>query len=357
MSRYGASGAELPLIRNVSYFMRVFPWLCGLSFVCATPASVVAQALPEAPSQQIRSTLVGSVEDGEGGLLPGARVEVVSGGTRVVAFADEDGAFHAYGVLPGAYTLRITANGFYAATQTGSTLPGEEKELEAIGLHALGQNASVTVTASEKEIATEQVQFELQQRVLGVIPNYYVVYEANPAPLSKGQKFHLAWRSTLDPVNFAAIAVLAGIEQGNNTFSGYGQGASGYAKRYGAGFADSAVSVFLGGAVLPVVFRQDPRYRFQGSGSVMSRTRHAIASVVICRSDTNKRMFNYSSVLGNFASAGISNAYYPASDRHGAGLTLQNAAIGTAFGAFGALMQEFVVPKFTPRLHGRDKRN
>lgn len=356
MTRYGVPRVELPSIRNVFYCMRVITWLCGLSFVCATPGAVVAQALPDAPSQQLKSTLVGSVEDGAGGLLPGARVEVVSGGVTAVAFADEDGVFRAYGVVAGAYTLRITANGFYAAARSGTILPGEEKELEAIELRAMGDGASVTVTASEKEIATEQVRFELQQRVLGVIPNYYVVYDANPAPLTKTQKFHLAWRSTLDPVNLGAIAVLAGIEQGRNTYPGYGQGAAGYAKRYGAGFADSVAGTFLGGAVLPVIFRQDPRYRFQGSGTVMSRTKHAIASVVICRSDTNKPMFNYSNVIGNFAAAGISNLYYPASDRHGAGLTLQNAAIGTAFGAFGAIMQEFVVPKLTPHLHGRDKR-
>jgi hypothetical protein len=332
--------------------MRVLPWLCGLSYLCAIPASV-GQVVP----LPAKATLVGTVEDGGGRLLPGARVEVVSGGTTAVAFADEDGIFHAYGVTAGAYTLRITADGFFVVTQHGSVLPGEEKDLEAIALRPLGQNATVTVTASEKEIATEQVQFALQQRVLGVIPNYYVVYDANPAPLSKEQKFHLAWRSTLDPVNIGGVALLAGIEQAKNTYSGYGQGASGYAKRYGAGFADGATATFLGGAVLPIVFRQDPRYRFQGSGSTMSRARHAVASVVICRSDTNKTMFNYSNVIGNFAAAGLSNWYYPASDRNGFGLTMRNVSVGFAFGAFGALMQEFVVPKLTPRLHGRDKRN
>ncbi|HEY9137160.1 MAG TPA: carboxypeptidase-like regulatory domain-containing protein [Terriglobus sp.] len=332
--------------------MRVLPWLCGLSYLCAIPASI-AQVAP----QQVKATLIGTVQDGEGALLPGARVEVVSGSATVVAFADEDGVFHAYGVLAGAYTLRVTANGFFVATQHGSVTPGEEKDLESITLRPVGQSATVTVTASEKEIATEQVQLELKQRVLGVIPNFYVVYDANPAPLSKKEKFHLAWRSTLDPVNIGGVALLAGIEQERNTYPGYGKGASGYAKRYGAGFADGATATFLGGAVLPIVFRQDPRYRFQGSGSTMSRARHAVASVVICRSDTNKTMFNYSNVLGNFAAAGLSNWYYPASDRNGAGLTMRNASIGLAFGAFGALMQEFVVPKLTPRLHGRDKRN
>ena len=314
---------------------------------------MVAQVAPQ-PAQ---ATLVGTVADGDGGLLPGARVEVLSGGVTTVAFADEDGVFHAYGVVAGAYRIRITANGFYELKQSGNVLPGEEKTLEAIALRALGQNATVTVTASEKEVATEQVKLELQQRVLGVIPNFYVVYDANPAPLSKKQKFQLAWRSTLDPVNIVGTGLFAGIEQANNSHSGYGQGASGYAKRYGAAFGDGATATFIGGAILPIVFRQDPRYHFQGTGSVMSRAEHAIASVVICRSDTNKPMFNYSNVLGNFAAAGISNLYYPASNRNGAGLTIGNVSLGFAFGAFGAVMQEFVVPKLTPHLHGRDKRN
>jgi hypothetical protein len=357
MTRYGVPKQELLRISAVLYCMRLLPWLCGLTIVCAAaPICAIAQDVGQATSQEAKASLVGTVQDANGALLPGARVEVLSGGVTAVAFADEDGVFHAYGITPGSYTLHITAIGFFADTQTGEILPGEEKELDTIELRPAGQFATVTVTASEEEIATEQVNLEMKQRVLGVIPNFYVVYEANPAPLTKGQKFHLAWRSTLDPFSFATAAIVAGVEQSNNDFSGYGQGASGYAKRYGASFADGAVGTFLGGAILPVVFHQDPRYRYQGTGSVMSRTRHAAASVIFCRNDENKVVFNYSNVLGNFAAAGISNLYYPASDRNGAGLTVRNAALGTVFGVFGAIMQEFVVPKLTPHLQGRDKR-
>lgn len=355
MTRYGVPGKELLPIPTVLYFMRLLPWLCGLTFFCAAPVHATMQEAGQAASMLAKASLVGTVQDPDGALLPGARVEVLSGGVTAVAFADEDGIFHAYGITPGSYTLHVTADGFFADTRNGEIFPGEEKELDAIELRPEGKLATVTVTATEKEIATEQVNFEMKQRVLGVVPNFYVVYDAEPAPLTKGQKFHLAWRSTLDPFSFATAAIVAGVEQSNNSFSGYGTGPSGYAKRYGASFADGAISTFLGGAILPVVFHQDPRYRYQGTGSVMSRTRHAAASVIFCRNDQNKTVFNYSNVIGNFASAGISNLYYPASDRNGAGLTLQNAAIGTAFGIFGAIMQEFVVPKLTPHLQGRDK--
>lgn len=224
---------------------------------------------------------------------------------------------------------------------------------DAAKTHPQADGGSITVTATQKEIAAAEVAQEEKQRVLGVVPNFYVVYSPHPTPLSAGQKYHLAWRSTIDPFTFVAAGISAGIEQANGSFSGYGQGASGFAKRYGASFADGAVSTFLGGAILPGVFHQDPRYYYQGTGSTASRARHAVASVFVCRGDNGRREFNYSNIVGNFASAGISNAYYPASDRNGAGLTLSNAAIGTGFSMFGALMQEFVVPHFTPHLPGR----
>lgn len=213
--------------------------------------------------------------------------------------------------------------------------------------------ASVTVFATQHEVAAAEVAGEEKQRVLGVVPNFFVVYSPHPTPLAAAQKFHLAWRSTIDPFSFVGTGIGAGIEQATNSFSGYGQGGMGYAKRYGAGFADGAISTFLGGAILPTLFHQDPRYYYQGTGSTRSRAQHAVASVFVTHGDNGRRQFNYSNILGNFASAGLSNLYYPASDRNGAGLTMRNAAIGTAFGMFGALMQEFVVPKLTPHLPKR----
>ena len=213
--------------------------------------------------------------------------------------------------------------------------------------------ATVTVYAGQHEVAAAEIAAAEKQRVLGVVPNFYVVYSPHPTPLSAGQKFQLAWRSSIDPVNFLGSAFFAGVEQANDVFPGYGQGGMGYAKRFGASYADGTISTFLGGAVLPSLFRQDPRYYYQGTGSKGSRARHAMLSVFICPGDDGKRQFNYSAILGNFASAGISNLYYPASDRNGAGLTLGNAALGSAYGMFGALMQEFVVPRLTPHLPGR----
>jgi hypothetical protein len=295
------------------------------------------------------------VEDASGSLLPGARIEITCGDAVFSSTADDQGEFRAEGLPGGPYRLHVAADGFAVQDASGEILPDEQRSLPPISLKPTREHASVTVTASVHDIAAAQVSEAEQQRVLGVIPNFYVVYFQRPARLGPGQKFHLALRSTIDPVNLALTGVSAGISQASDQFSGYGQGAAGYGRRYGAAFADGAISTFLGGAIYPALFHQDPRYYYQGRGSTASRVRHAIGSVVVTHGDNGRRQFNISGILGNFSAAAISNAYYPESDRNGAGLTMRNATIGTAFGALGALMQEFVVPHFTPHTPGRAK--
>jgi hypothetical protein len=332
-------------------------WYGALAACAAASCSgqvVENGALPDTPSQERSASLHGTVTDQGGRLLPGARVEITSEGESFTEIADSDGEFRANGLRAGTYTIRALDSGFISVEEHVTVLQGEVKEVAPIPLRMTTARAEVTVVATVHEIAVAQVAAEEKQRVLGIIPNFYVVYDKEPAPLAVGQKFHLAWRSTFDPISLLGVGVAAGIGQATNEYDGYGQGAQGYAKRYGAAFADSAVSGFLSGAVLPVLFKQDPRYYYQGTGTVWSRTKHAVGSVVITHGNNGKRQFNYSNVLGTFASAGISNAYYPASDRHGAGLTMQNAAIGLAFGAFGSVMQEFVVRKLTPHLPSRE---
>ncbi len=328
--------------------------LCLPACVCCAQ-SMEQQGLPQSPQPASTgdATLSGTVEDGDGGLLPGARVEVTCAGSTEVEISDGDGEFHVYGLPAGGCNVRVSDSGYAAEAVHVSLEVGQQEQMQPIDLRPVGDHSTITVIATQHEIATEQLREEMHQRVFGIIPNFYVVYHPNPAPLSAGQKFHLAWRSLLDPVSFLGTGISAGIEQANGSFSGWGNDYKGYAQRYGANYADNTVATMLGGFIFPTIFKQDPRYYYKGTGTFMSRAEHAIASVVICRGDNGKREFNYSNVLGNFGGAGISNIYYPASDRHGVGLTMGNAAIGTAFGAFGALMQEFVVPHFTPNRPGK----
>jgi hypothetical protein len=263
---------------------------------------------------------------------------------------DNDGRFRFQNLAPGAYSLIVSASGF--TTQTSAILVHSAEIYEAapIVLPFAAATTEVRVTATQVEIAQEQFHQEEEQRVFGAIPNFYVAYAPNAPPLTSRQKFHLAWRSSIDPFTLAATGAAAGIEQATNSYKGYGQGAQGYAKRYAANYADDFIGGMIGGAILPSLLKQDPRYFYKGTGSVRSRILYAIASSVICKGDNGHWQANYSGIIGGLAAGGISNLYYPDSDRNGVGVTFQNMALGTAATSAANLFQEFLVRKLTPHL-------
>jgi len=209
----------------------------------------------------------------------------------------------------------------------------------------------VNVSQTRVEIAEEQIHVEEKQRILGVVPNYYVSYDPDPKPLNARQKLELGRKFTFDPVALGIAGLIAGVQQATNSFSGYGQGAQGYAKRFGASYADFVSGTFFGNVVFPIVFKQDPRYFYKGTGSRKSRLMYALANAVICKGDNGRWQPNYSSVLGSLAAGGLSNLYYPASNRNGAALTFENAALGVAGSAGAGVVQEFFIRKVTPHRH------
>jgi hypothetical protein len=193
---------------------------------------------------------------------------------------------------------------------------------------------------TDRDRAEEQLQQQKRQRILGVFPNFNTSNIPDAVPLSGRQKFSLAFRSAVDPITFAVAAADAGGSQLSNRFPSYGQGTAGYAKRFGASYTDSFNGTMLGSAVFPALLHQDPRYFRKGSGPFMPRLLYALSTTVRAKSDHGKWMPNYSNILGNLAAGGISNLYYPSSDR-GAGLTIQRAFVVTAEGALGSIFVEF----------------
>ena len=147
-----------------------------------------------------------------------------------------------------------------------------------------------------------------------------------------------------------ASGFFAGIEQADDSYSGFGEGAEGYAKRYGANYADELIGTMLGGAVLPSLLKQDPRYFYKGTGTKRSRALYAVANAVICKGDNGHWQPDYSALIASVAAGGISNLYYPAADRNGVSLTFENAGVGFAYSAVENLFQEFVVRKLTPKI-------
>jgi hypothetical protein len=204
--------------------------------------------------------------------------------------------------------------------------------------------------------AETELQQEEHQRIFGLMPNFNTSNVQNAEPLSAGEKLQLASKSALDPFTFVVAGLDAGLGQLQNSFPAYGQGATGYAKRFGASYADTFDGTMLGNALFPILLKQDPRYFRRGVGSFKGRLWYALASTVRCKDDKGDWVMNSSNVLGNLAAGGISNLYYPPSDR-GAALTVERAFTVTAEGALGAVFVEFwpdVSRKlFLPR-HGKD---
>lgn len=193
---------------------------------------------------------------------------------------------------------------------------------------------------TQEQKAARQVKQQEHQRILGIFPNFNSSYVPDAVALTSKHKFELALKAALDPVTFGVAAVDAGISQLENDYAGYGQGAQGYFKRWGASYADSFDGGLLGNAVFPSLLHQDPRYFRKGEGSFSSRLWYAIGTTVRCKGDNGKWQPNYSNILGNIAAGGISNLYYPSTDR-GAGLTFERAFTVTAEGSIGAILVEF----------------
>lgn len=295
-------------------------------------------------------TLSGMVTDGDGALVPGAVVtlQMDESAQERSCVTGADGHFSFHGIGVGEFRLTISAKGMEGAQREGRLNEDESLELPAITLRVAGMTTQVEVSSlTEQELAETQMKAEEQQRLGGLIPNFYVTYDWKAAALTPKQKFRLAGRALVDPATFVIVGGFAGIEQASNEFSGYGGGWAGYGKRYGAGLADTSIGGLLGGAVLPVLFHQDPRYFYKGTGSVWSRAKYALSTAVIARGDNGRWQPAYAGVLGDFASGAISNLYYPASDRNGAGLTLENGALSVAFDGVGNLLQEFLLRKIS----------
>ena len=316
-------------------------------------SSCLGQTAQQTPvPDRLPGSISGTVVDQSGAVVAGARVRL----TREDQSLDQDvisgndGQFSFANIAPGLFQLTITSEGFAAQTFSGMLGSGENYIVPQIALAIASDSAEVRVEVSQTEVAEEEIKVEEKQRVLGVIPNFYVSYVPNAVPLTSKQKFKLAWKTTVDPFTFVLSGIIAGVEQAQNDFSGYGQGAQGYAKRYGAAYADGVTGTFIGSAILPSLLKQDPRYFYKGTGSKRSRILYAIANAVICKGDNGHWQVNYSSILGGLAAGGISNFYYPAQNRNGAELTFETALIGTGASAAANLFQEFIVRKFTPKV-------
>ena len=317
-------------------------------------------------STQDQGTHVQSTQAARPGIVIGTILDqsgAVSVGT-VIRLTPEDksayrevtsgnnGQFSFSNVPAGHFQLSVSSTGFGNEVYSGDLAPGQTIIAPPIVLSVATVVTQVKVTVDPVEVATEEVKEEEHQRVLGFIPNFYVSYSPDAAPLTTKLKYHLAWKSTTDVVTIGGVAFLAGLQQAGDQYSEFGQGAPGYARRFGADYGDAFASTFLSGAVFPSLFKQDPRYFFRGTGSTKRRFLYAISNSVWCKSDNGRWQVNYSNMAGVVSGAAIASTYYPSTNQ---GMNiLTNSLIRMGESSLTGVIQEFILHKLTKTGHRQD---
>ena len=181
---------------------------------------------------------------------------------------------------------------------------------------------------------------EKHPRLFWILPTYTVADSKAARPLTARGKWRLFVKDKTDPFTLGWVAFEAGLAQSNNEPSEYGQGVSGYGKRFGAGLADETSAGFFTHFLFPTVLHQDPRYHRLGEGSLTKRMGHALIRPVLTHKDSGGRAFNWSGILGSIAASGLSNAYYPEKDR-GLGPTFSRVVTSLPFAMIDELINEF----------------
>jgi hypothetical protein len=290
----------------------------------------------------------GTVKDGSGSSVTGAVVTLETSATTSprTAVTDQAGAFRFFDVQPGNYKIMIAASGFAIWTMNAAVASGDNQPLLSAVLQVAAASSSVNVTLPQHELAAEQLKTEEKQRLLGVLPDFFVSYAPDAAPLTAAQKFQLGWKTIIDPVAFLGTGISAGIQQARNNNPEFGQGAEGYAKRYGAQYANRVSGTIIGHVVMQSIFHQDPRYFYKGTGTIRSRALYAIGTAFVRKGDNGHWQFDYSDVLGGMAAHEISTLYYPSTSRPVRKLA-DDVLLGFAGRAESNLLHEFVLRRLT----------
>jgi hypothetical protein len=321
--------------------------LSVFSVALALLATASSQTVPKVLDTGKRSSSVtGVVIDQRGDPVPGATITLIEPAGENPVLADESGYFTIVADA-GTFDLQVSAPGFTRTTVHGGLGANQQLDLGRLSLEIQSATEEVRVSLTKEELAEKQVRTEEKQRILGVIPNFFVTYDHDAVPLNVRQKYELAFRTLIDPETIGVDFLSSGVQQGTGGLKGYGNGSRGYAKRFAAAYGTGSIDTMLGSAVFPSLFKQDPRYFYKGTGTIRQRALYAMSMSVLCKGDNGHWQYNYSGLLGGLAAGGISNLYYPPANRNALGMTIQNTAIGIGSSAMTNLLQEFVIRKFT----------
>jgi len=164
------------------------------------------------------------------------------------------------------------------------------------------------------------------KRMFWIIPNFAAVSaNTEAARLSVRGKFVIATQDSVDYSSFIWAGLQAGQSMALKSYPELGHGAAGYGRYYWRAFADQASGSFFTEAIVPALTHEDPRYYTLGHGGFFRRAGYALSRVVVTRTDSGGRSFNFSEIVGNGMEAGLANFYYPPQER-----SLHNTAVNWA---------------------------
>jgi hypothetical protein len=200
-----------------------------------------------------------------------------------------------------------------------------------------------TPTPKQEQNSSQQpsdTKFKTTIAILGKRSVFFPELAFNKGPLTARKKLELSVDETIAPSRFLGSMFTSGIGQARNALPGYGQGWSGYGKRFGSSVASNASNHLFGTFLLPSTLHEDPRYFVKAFGGPRARILYALERVVITRSDTGRSTFNWSGVMGGLMAESLANSYLPDAERTG-GKTFSRFGIRIGFSALDNVIKEY----------------
>jgi len=192
------------------------------------------------------------------------------------------------------------------------------------------------------------------KRILFVFPNFRAVSaDVHLPPQTVRDKFLTASQDSFDYSSILIPATIAGYNQLRKNTPEFHQGAAGYARYFWHSAVDQTSENYFVEFIVPTITHEDTRYYTLGHGGFLKRTGYSLSRAFITRSEAGPDTFNISEIVGAGAAAGVSNLYYPRSQRT-AGNTIGQWGQNVGIDAATFMAHEFWPDINRALFHGKD---
>ena len=127
-----------------------------------------------AHSQAVGGSLSGTITDASHGAVVGATISItnVATGVSTAVKSNTDGIYSAPNLLPGTYTVTISATGFQKTVQSGVGLTvGAQQVLNVtLSVGSVNQTVEVTTEAPDVQLASSTINGEISENTISQLP-------------------------------------------------------------------------------------------------------------------------------------------------------------------------------------------